>query len=91
VVKEIAQKHGKIACFMAKPLNDLPGCSGHIHISLVDLVGVNQFYAEGGSGINRLTKTAQNFLAGVLIGLPSLMAIYAPNINSFVFVLVINK
>jgi glutamine synthetase len=67
---------------MAKPLNDLPGCSGHLHISLVDLVGgQNQFYNEGGSGIDRLNKTAQYFLAGLLVGLPSLMAIYAPNVN----------
>lgn len=71
---------------MAKPLNDLPGCSGHIHISLVNLLGENQFFNKEGSGIKRLTETARHFLAGVLRGLPSLMAIYAPNVNRYYYV-----
>lgn len=78
-VKQIAQKHGKIASFMAKPYNDLPGCSGHIHVSLVDALGKNQFESFGSD--ERLSTLARHFVAGLLAGLPSMMAVYAPNIN----------
>lgn len=34
--------------FMAKPHNGLPGCSGHIHVSLQDSQGKNMFALEKG-------------------------------------------
>lgn len=34
--------------FMAKPHNGLPGCSGHIHVSLQDSTGRNIFALEEG-------------------------------------------
>lgn len=35
--------------FMAKPHNGLPGCSGHIHVSLQDSQGKNIFALEKGN------------------------------------------
>ena len=32
--KYVALQHNVIASFMAKPHDDLPGCSGHMHLSL---------------------------------------------------------
>jgi glutamine synthetase len=74
--KQIGASHGIIPCFMAKPYVDQPGCSGHIHISLVDSEGFNIF-ANGAS----ISDTMRHFVAGVLKGLDSIMAILAPTIN----------
>ncbi|KAL2920206.1 hypothetical protein HK105_200274 [Polyrhizophydium stewartii] len=91
-VKQIGLSHGITACFMAKPYQDQPGCSGHIHISLADLVsGENLFAlaptdagsADAASPYAGMTPKMQQFVAGVLAGLPSIMAILAPTINSY--------
>ena len=80
-VKQIASLHGITACFMAKPYPNLPGCSGHIHVSLKGLDGLNAFRDTKSNGpIGPIMSQA---LAGLLEALPSIMAILAPNINSY--------
>lgn len=84
-------RHGVMPCFMAKPHNDLPGCSGHLHFSLRDLkTGDNSFAKTSKDTIDSPHKDAKNisdlmqhFLAGILKGLPSIMPLVAPNINSY--------
>ncbi|MBI2082267.1 MAG: glutamine synthetase [Deltaproteobacteria bacterium] len=79
-VKELAYKDGKVATFMAKWNDQLPGCGGHTHIS-VWKNGTNAFADERNkSGISPLFE---NFLAGVLHGLHDLMACYCPTVNSY--------
>lgn len=80
-VKQIALNHGFIASFMAKPWNDLPGCSGHIHFSLRDKDGNNVFVPKAGSGENGMSDIMKQFVAGILLGLPSILAVLAPTIN----------
>ncbi|KAJ3228483.1 hypothetical protein HK099_000038 [Clydaea vesicula] len=85
-VKQIGLEYGITSCFMAKPYNDLPGCSGHIHVSLASLTsGENLFSAVGDTKnpLTLITPLMKNFLAGILLGLPSMMACYAPVINSY--------
>ncbi|KAI7855532.1 hypothetical protein BDC45DRAFT_549446 [Circinella umbellata] len=88
-MKQIALRHGFLACFMAKPYQDLSGCSGHIHFSLVDnKTGKNLFYpfdqSQQVSSVHpNVSKTLVYFLAGVLHGLPSILAILAPTVNSY--------
>ncbi|KAJ3071680.1 hypothetical protein HK102_006390 [Quaeritorhiza haematococci] len=89
-VKQISLKHGAIASFMAKPWEGLPGCSGHIHVSLKDLVsGKNAFAPEdaGSEGkkdsLDNISVLMKQFIAGVIAGLPSIMCILAPTINSY--------
>ncbi|KAI9016390.1 hypothetical protein CLU79DRAFT_837685 [Phycomyces nitens] len=84
-MKQIAMKHGFMASFMAKPYQAMPGCSGHMHFSLKDQYGRNVFAPasrEEESGIPGMSKTMMWFMAGVLHGLPSILAILAPTINS---------
>ena len=90
--KQIGLEHGVIPCFMAKPYFDQPGCSGHLHFSLVDDKGTNLFtnyenidkgLAQSNDPESFVTDTLRYFVAGVLHGLPSMMAIFAPNINSY--------
>jgi glutamine synthetase len=78
-IKELAPRHNLIATFMAKWNADLPGCSGHIHQSLIDPEGNNLFASDDGS----LSDLARSYLAGVLELMPAMTTLYCPNINSY--------
>ncbi|KAI8340919.1 hypothetical protein BC941DRAFT_392655 [Chlamydoabsidia padenii] len=86
-MKQIALKHGFMASFMAKPYQDMPGCSGHMHFSLKNKDGKNAFAIwdeqADKSHIPNMSITMVRFLAGVLHGLPSILAVLAPTINSY--------
>lgn len=88
-VKSIGSKFGITPCFMAKPRQGLPGNSGHIHISVVDKEGKNMFARETEdkdakySDIAYLSDLGRHFLAGILEGLPDIMPIVAPTVNSY--------
>ncbi|GAW01345.1 glutamine synthetase guanido kinase [Lentinula edodes] len=43
LTKSIGMQHGVLPTFMAKPWGNLPGCSGHTHVSLRDDSGKNIF------------------------------------------------
>lgn len=81
-VKEIGFKHGIIPSFMAKPSQELPGCSGHIHQSLWDTDRrQNLFYdAEDDHQMSDLFKS---YLAGQIYCLPHILPMLAPTINSY--------
>ena len=92
VVKQLGQmrpqRHEKPAIyptFMAKPSSALPGCSGHLHLSLIgmqkDGSKVNLFYDE--TDEFNMSPLMKHFLAGLLKGLPELMPMYAPTVNSY--------
>ncbi|RKF55977.1 Type-1 glutamine synthetase 2 [Erysiphe neolycopersici] len=89
VVKSVASKYGITPCFMAKPRYGLPGNSGHMHVSLVDKNGKNIFAREEidkdaeYEDIANLSDAGRHFLAGLLDGLPDIMPIFAPTINSY--------
>ena len=89
VVKSLGTKHGITPCFMAKPRQGLPGNSGHMHVSLVDKSGTNLFY-RGSKDLKspcpdlvHISDLGRQFLAGILDGLPDIMPIVAPTINSY--------
>ena len=73
--KEIAARHGLIACFMAKWNAELPGCSGHIHQSLWK-DGKNAF-------ADRDSKTLERYAAGLLATMREFLPFYLPTINSY--------
>ena len=78
-LKELAPRHDLIATFMAKWNAELPGCSGHIHQSLIDTDGTNLF----ASAEAPISELASSYLAGVLELMPAMTALYCPNINSY--------
>jgi glutamine synthetase len=88
VVKSLGSKFGITPCFMAKPRQGLPGNSGHMHVSIVDKSGKNLFYREKDENppypdLIHLSDMGRHFLAGLIDGLPDIMPIVAPTINSY--------
>ncbi|NRA54773.1 MAG: glutamine synthetase [Gammaproteobacteria bacterium] len=80
-VKVWAQRNDMMATFMAKWSKDLPGQSGHIHISLCDLDGKSAFY--DGSKEYNMSDTQRHFLAGQQRFMPEFLAMVAPTVNSY--------
>lgn len=72
--KEIAARHGLVACFMAKWNTDLPGCGGHIHQSLWK-DGENAFAADA--------SLLRRYVAGQLATMREFLPLYLPTINSY--------
>jgi len=77
-VKELAHRHGVTPCFMAKWNEKLPGCSGHIHLSLWE--GQKNVFADGAGG---MSKAMEHALAGQVTLMPELTAVIAPTVNSY--------
>jgi glutamine synthetase len=78
--KEILAQAGCTPTFMAKYSEDVDGCSGHLHVSLWR-DGGNAFWDPAAD--HHIAPVMSSFVAGVLDTLPELMALYAPNINSY--------
>ncbi|KAI1077450.1 putative glutamine synthetase [Whalleya microplaca] len=90
VVRSVAAGYGITPCFMAKPRHGLPGNSGHTHVSVVDAAsGANLFYRATPDAdapwpdIVHLSDLGRHFLAGILDGLPDIMPMLAPTVNSY--------
>lgn len=82
-VKDIAQRHGIMASFMAKWSANLPGCGGHFHQSLRATTKGSDPVFYDASGRFQMSKIFEHYLAGQLHGLPALMPLYAPTVNSY--------
>jgi glutamine synthetase len=79
--KVIAQKHGYMATFMAKWNKDVPGQSGHIHLSLKDKAGGSVFHEAGKP--HSMSDAMRWFVGGQQKLMPELLAMIAPTINSY--------
>jgi glutamine synthetase len=79
--KVLAQRRGWMATFMAKWSRDWPGQSGHLHISLTDKRGKPIFHdARKPHG---MSDTMRWFIGGQQALMPELLAMAAPNVNSY--------
>ncbi|KAE9409456.1 glutamine synthetase/guanido kinase [Gymnopus androsaceus JB14] len=94
LTKSIGMQYGVVPTFMAKPWGNLPGCSGHTHVSLRDDSGKNIFavsdaeLSTGRSGaanddVKFLSEEAEHFLAGILDGIADGMPMLVPTINGY--------
>lgn len=82
VVKLMAARKGLIASFMPKPFQGQFGAGLHTHVSLIDdKKHKNLFYNPKES--HGLSKTALNFIAGILTHAKALAAITNPSVNSY--------
>jgi glutamine synthetase len=77
-VKEIAQAHGFLATFMAKPFSDQPGSGGHLHLSVQEpKKGRNLFWDRRRK---RPSALLASFLAGMQTLAPACFLMYAPHV-----------
>ncbi|NIF20473.1 glutamine synthetase family protein [Candidatus Pantoea multigeneris] len=79
LVRQVAEKHGMTATFMAKPYEEYAGSGMHVHVSVVDGAGYNAFVGEEGSD----SALMKRMVAGMLDLLPASMALLAPNVNAY--------
>ncbi|VVT46657.1 uncharacterized protein SAPINGB_P001322 [Magnusiomyces paraingens] len=96
--KTVGAQYGIIPCFMAKPDQKHAGNSGHMHISLMEVItnssdGSKSLHNLFGRSerdtlaawpdIEYLSDTGRHFLAGILAGLPWVTPLLLPTINSY--------
>ncbi|KAL0336931.1 UNVERIFIED_CONTAM: protein fluG [Sesamum calycinum] len=90
VIRAVARKHGLMATFVPKAsepferwyaLDDI-GSGSHVHISLSEN-GENVFMGRSGATRYGISKIGEQFMAGVLNHLPSILAFTAPVPNSY--------
>ena len=79
-LRQAAIKHKLYATFMAKPIENQPGSSLHLHQSLLNTKNKkNVFYNKK----NTISNLMKNYIGGLQEFTPKLMPIHAPNINSY--------
>jgi len=79
-VRQAALRHKLYATFMAKPMDDEPGSSMHLHQSVVDArTGRNLFARKNGDD----SALFRSHIAGLQKFLPAAMPLFAPNVNSY--------
>lgn len=80
-VKELAEREGCLATFMARPPGSAYGSSMHLHHSLRHEDGSHAF--SDPSAPAALSRLANHFIAGQLALQRDLACLYAPNVNSY--------
>ena len=80
LIRLTADKAGKVATFMPKPLYNAAGCGMHVHQTLLK-GDKNLFWDE--SGYAGLSETALHYIGGILEHSPALLALTNPSTNSF--------
>ena len=78
--KEIGARFGIMPSFMAKPHQNLPGCSGHIHQSLSD-GKTNLFYDAGNP--RKMSPLFESYVAGQVACMMDFGPLIWPTINSY--------
>ena len=80
LIREAALRHDCFATFMAKPIQEEPGSSMHIHHSIMDIeTGTNIFSGPQGGE----TDAFYHFIGGLQEHMPAAIAIMAPYVNSY--------
>ena len=82
LLKQLLDRHGLCATFMAKWNADLPGSSGHIHQSLWDKDRKKNLFAPTSKG-DVLSESARHYLGGQLALMPELTAVFSPLVNTY--------
>ncbi|WP_339109584.1 type III glutamate--ammonia ligase [Thioclava sp. GXIMD4216] len=82
MVKSVAEKHGMRATFMPKPIEGLTGNGCHAHISVWDLDGKVNAFADKSKELG-LSDQGRTFLGGIMKHAEALAAITNPTVNSY--------
>ncbi len=82
MVKSVAEKHGLRATFMPKPFKGLTGSGCHAHISVWDVDGTTNAFADKSMPFG-LSAKGREFLGGIMRHASALAAITNPTVNSY--------
>jgi glutamine synthetase len=82
-VTAVANKYSLHATFLPKYSKADAGSGAHVHLSIWQ-GNRNVFMGSGPGSKHGMSKAGQEFMAGVLLHLPSILAFTAPNPNRFV-------
>ncbi|HEX2731584.1 MAG TPA: type III glutamate--ammonia ligase [Polyangiaceae bacterium] len=82
MVKSLAEAEGLRATFMPKPFANLSGNGCHVHMSLWDNATQKNLFMDE-TGELGLSRTAYQYMAGLLHHAEALCAITNPSVNSF--------
>lgn len=91
LIKCIAPQFNITPTFMAKPASNMPGSSGHVHISLVDFKDRNRRIFDRQDrdensrfqALEYVSDSGRSFLAGLLDGIPDILPLLCPTVNSY--------
>jgi len=79
LLRGVAQRHGCIATFMAKPFAERAGSGLHVHVSLAGGRGDNLFAADDPAG----TPLLRQAIGGLAATAAESFLVFAPNANSY--------
>ena len=79
LIRGVAERHGLLASFMAKPYSQFTGCGMHVHASLARADGSNAFSAPCAAE----SPLMLHAIAGLQATMAGGMAFFAPNANSY--------
>lgn len=79
-VREAGLRHKVYATFMAKPMQNEPGSSMHIHQSLLNARTGRSLFSQS-SGKN--TSLFSHYIGGLQKHVPAMMPLLGPNVNSY--------
>ncbi len=82
MTKSVAEQHGLRATFMPKPIEGLTGNGCHAHISVWDMDGKNNLFADDRKELG-LADKGRHFLGGIMKHASALAAITNPTVNSY--------
>ncbi len=82
MVKSVAEKHGLRATFMPKPIEGLTGNGCHAHISVWDLDGAKNAFADDAMELG-LSAQGKQFLGGIMAHAQGMTALTNPTVNSY--------
>lgn len=82
MMKSVAEKHGLRATFMPKPFRGLTGSGCHAHISVWNLDGTKNAFADSSRELG-LSDQGRTFLGGIMKHASALAAICNPTVNSY--------
>ena len=82
MVKSLAENAGLRATFMPKPFANLTGNGCHCHVSVWDKASKENLFHDA-RGEPGLSKTAYQFLGGIMNSAEALCAIFNPTVNSY--------
>jgi glutamine synthetase len=81
LIREIAERHGKLATFIGRPLNDRGGSGMHVNFSFRRADGSNAFHDPNDP--EGLSDLARRCIAGLLEHHAGMAAIMAPHVNAY--------